>query len=91
MKLKPETAPDELVVIPGTGGREILRSEPDRADTVAEQRDELLAACKAWSDYFAELERISTPGDALARAREEYHGPRLRQTRDAIAKCEAAQ
>ena len=50
---------------------------------------DLVEALRAWSDYFAELERISTPGDALAKAREEYHGKRLRQTRAALANHEA--
>lgn len=49
---------------------------------------QLLQACKDWVAYFDNLERNSDPGDTLAKARRMYHGPRVEQTRDAIASAE---
>lgn len=48
----------------------------------------LLAACKAWVDYFDRLCRDDEPGDPLAEARNKYHAARVNQTRAAIALAE---
>jgi hypothetical protein len=49
--------------------------------------DELLAACKAWVDYFDALTRNDEPGDELAKIRNDFHRARIEATRAAIAKA----
>lgn len=52
---------------------------------VESQRDELLAVCQSWVDYFDKLERDSDPDDPLVEARRLYHAKRIDATRAAIA------
>lgn len=45
--------------------------------------DALVAACKAWVDYFEKLD-ADNPNDPLAEARRVYHGKRLKDTKAAL-------
>lgn len=49
----------------------------------------MLAACKAWSDFFAMLDKQDNgPDSDLSKMRNKYHATRLNLTRAAIAKAE---
>lgn len=52
---------------------------------------DLLAACKAWEDYFDRLDAESDPTDAMVIVRRQFHAKRLDATRAAIAKAEGGQ
>lgn len=60
-----------------------------RACLIAAAPD-LLAACKAWDEWFKKLDRDTEPGDPVDGIRERIHGDRIRQTRAAIAKAGGA-
>lgn len=67
---------------------EKLHSKSDIAAELA-QRDILLSAVASalneWVDYFDKLDQHAEPGDRLALARKQFHGPRLERSRAALA------
>jgi hypothetical protein len=66
------------------------RIQEANAQLVAAAPD-LLSACKAWVDYFDDLNRHADPFDALTRIRNRFHEKRVEQSRAAIAKAEGNQ
>lgn len=58
---------------------------------VVNAHDDLVAACKAWLDYFHELRAHEDPLDRVAKIRDSFHAKRIEMTRLAVAKAEDKQ